>query len=481
MDAVGCFHPGACPPTALPTSPARIQPTPASVSALITANGLQAGAAISNSMGDVLSASKTVISADFQQSPTYQSQTIPKPAGDKPGATSINDDRTVKNHATASASDSQEGTSLLHSEPKLATVNPTEEALATNKPPALPKDTATSNPPANLASLISSAFGAVVGSVLYGTASTYDRKASPNTSKPSSVWLHPNDSNSPPSPITSVEATPIVLFSSSSMPTPVNDPRAPSVIVPTPTRQPNLPAIIISGTTYTLPPSGISLLLPRSSSPVPLPIESSNGVSSAEDEGELATTVSGTTYAKSPAGTEVYINGSPLPPDILATALVPSALVIAGQTLLPGKDISISGHVISLPATNIGNIIVDGERQSFIQMKPTGSNGAGNIVITDAQGRITASIGAATSRVEATSTSVAQNTTPASTASTVASENETIDGSANDEATGDSTSMDAVKATNGVDAGESLAVRSVELRSWTFWITVVVLSLATTG
>ncbi|KAL8647914.1 MAG: hypothetical protein Q9226_006229, partial [Calogaya cf. arnoldii] len=233
-----------------------------------------------------------------------------------------------------------------------------------------------------------------------------------------------------------------------------------NVIVLDPTHQADSPAIIISGTTYTLPSSGISVLLPGSASPVPLIHDSENKVPPAEDNTQ-AITISGTTYTKSPTGTEVYINGLPLPPDMHATALVPSALIVAGQTLFPGQVRSVSGHMISLPATNTGQIVVDGERQSIMQTGPSGNKLAGGFIITDAQGSITASL------IAAATFAAGGNITARISNSAESDSSVTSEGSLTSEQTGTSTYSGPTDGTAAVGQGaESLGIRERRPHAW---------------
>ena len=70
----------------------------------------------------------------------------------------------------------------------------------------------------------------------------------------------------------------------------------------------------------------------------------------------------------------VLINGSPPSPvsNSNVSRLNPT-LVIASETLFPGQKITVSGEVISLPATGRGKIVVGDRTESLMRIVPTGT------------------------------------------------------------------------------------------------------------
>ncbi|KAI4149255.1 MAG: hypothetical protein L6R39_002544 [Caloplaca ligustica] len=131
---------------------------------------------------------------------------------------------------------------------------------------------------------------------------------------------------------------------------------------------PGSPAVIIAGTTYSLAPSGTAVII--NGSPSPLPAHAASGDRPAPfivggetlTPGSPAVTIAGTTYSLAPSGTAVYINDSPSP--LPAPAGNPSPFVIGGETVVPGSAVTVSGTTYSL-ATSGAAIVVNGVTSSL--------------------------------------------------------------------------------------------------------------------
>lgn len=163
------------------------------------------------------------------------------------------------------------------------------------------------------------------------------------------------------------------------------------------TLSPEGSAIEVAGVTYSLPKSGANVVIdgatsiPRASSTlspvafgdvtaVPLLAGGYVVASQTLNPGGPAITVSGTAYSLPASGNTVLINGKPTTFETAAadaiitlgsqiyTAAAASAqpLVIASQTLIPGGNaITISGTTFSLPPSGTHNIVIDGQTASL--------------------------------------------------------------------------------------------------------------------
>ncbi|KAI4190766.1 MAG: hypothetical protein LQ346_004855 [Caloplaca aetnensis] len=171
------------------------------------------------------------------------------------------------------------------------------------------------------------------------------------------------------------------------------------IIVAGQTLTPGSPATAISGTTYAVPAGAASVLVNGSPSSMPLSLGPTNHASSMASAGtvvkspltiagqlvtpgDAAAIISGTTYSIPTAATNVFINGSPSPLSTPHSAQDNNpALVIASQTLSPGHRITVSGEVISLPATGTDDrILVGGTTESLVRVLPTGVSSSGSAV-----------------------------------------------------------------------------------------------------
>ncbi|KAL8720882.1 MAG: hypothetical protein Q9225_002327 [Loekoesia sp. 1 TL-2023] len=144
------------------------------------------------------------------------------------------------------------------------------------------------------------------------------------------------------------------------------------------TLSPGAPAVVISGTTYSLPFTGATMM--ANGSPSLLSALAGNSKIDANPviiagttlkPGFPAVTVSGTAYRLPPHGTAVIVNGSPSPLPKPADNVnhdtsaanedpVPS-LAITGQTITPGASATItSGTMNSIPASGSSVVIVNG-------------------------------------------------------------------------------------------------------------------------
>ncbi|KAL8900764.1 MAG: hypothetical protein Q9207_005535 [Kuettlingeria erythrocarpa] len=164
------------------------------------------------------------------------------------------------------------------------------------------------------------------------------------------------------------------------------------IIVAGKTITPGSPAMTVSGATYALPADAASILVNGSPSPLPLSLGRTNDAPSMASAGTVksplltagqlvtpgdpAVVVSGTTYSIPPAATNLLINGSPSSLSTPNPGQDKPALVIASETLSPGSQITVSGQVISLPATGTGKIIAGGKTESLVRSLPTGSSSA---------------------------------------------------------------------------------------------------------
>ncbi|KAL8916802.1 MAG: hypothetical protein Q9208_008341, partial [Pyrenodesmia sp. 3 TL-2023] len=148
---------------------------------------------------------------------------------------------------------------------------------------------------------------------------------------------------------------------------------------------PGAPAVIISGTTYSVPPAATNVVVNGSPSPLPPSLgPTSDAVTIAGQlvtPGNPAVIISGTTYSIPPAATNIFINNSPSPLSTPPPVPANPALVIASQTLFPGQKITLSGEIISLPATGTGKIVVGDRTESLLQVVPTGSSSSGDLAI----------------------------------------------------------------------------------------------------
>ncbi|KAL8652064.1 MAG: hypothetical protein Q9226_004427 [Calogaya cf. arnoldii] len=227
---------------------------------------------------------------------------------------------------------------------------------------------------------------------------------------------------------------------------------------------PGAPAIIVSGTTYSRLSTGTEIFVNGSPSPVPVSLINTGPFQSmllfgsqTLQPGEVMTVsgkvISGpTTYPSSPTGTAFFINGSPSPiPTITSnTTPIQPALVIASQTLRPGAAITVSGSVFSLPATDTGKIVVDGQTAIFAE-KRLGSGPGDTIVFTN--GEASMSLTAALAETGLGSASVADAAISTSEAAESGSGNPS-------EATKSPNSEDSADGATDRDQGrESLAVK----------------------
>ncbi|KAL8657458.1 MAG: hypothetical protein Q9226_001887 [Calogaya cf. arnoldii] len=162
--------------------------------------------------------------------------------------------------------------------------------------------------------------------------------------------------------------------------------------------------ITFSGTTYSRPSTGTEIFVNGSPSPVPLslintaPFQSKLLFGSQTLRSGEVMTVSGkvisgpTTYLNSPTGTEIFINGSPSPVSTvtLDAAPIQSAFAFGSQTLQPGQAITVSGTVISLPATGTGKIIVDSQIATLAESRLAG--GTDKIVFANNEGSLSVTV-----------------------------------------------------------------------------------------
>lgn len=122
-------------------------------------------------------------------------------------------------------------------------------------------------------------------------------------------------------------------------------------------------AVVVGGTTYSLPTSGNSVFIDGHPSALPSPNTPSDFVVGGQTvtPGGPAVTISGTTYSIPVGGSSVFINGQP---SALPTAQ--PEFVIGSQTLVAGGSaITVSGTTYSL-ASSGGQIVVDGTTRSMI-------------------------------------------------------------------------------------------------------------------
>lgn len=147
--------------------------------------------------------------------------------------------------------------------------------------------------------------------------------------------------------------------------------------------------ITVDGSTYSLAPSEVALVVNGQTSPIAVPqgspITMGDVLATPIASGEYvlpggqtlasdgpAVTVDGTTYSLATSGS-VVVNGVTSPVSVagVLTGLPDPALILPGTTLLPGSSAVISGTTYSLPATG-GGVYINGESSTL----PTASPGS---------------------------------------------------------------------------------------------------------
>lgn len=178
---------------------------------------------------------------------------------------------------------------------------------------------------------------------------------------------------------------------------PISTPETMSAIIQGPvvingvTITPGSSATMVAGTAYSQPIDGTAIFINGSPSPSPRTQASMTNAIAAEPfitaghtitPGAPAIVLSGTTLSLPSSGGSLIINGSPSPLSIPTPSPENSALIIASQTIFPGSAITVSGTVISIPATNTAQVVVNGEIESIMPVNATSGSVGNEAVFT---------------------------------------------------------------------------------------------------
>ncbi|KAL8654711.1 MAG: hypothetical protein Q9210_001329 [Variospora velana] len=435
----GCLHAGACPTNQDSGQGARMQPTPAEAPAKVTVQPVQLGVSITKAEAEAPSTSSAVSpTSSALLQPTY-SDLIHLPEDEASSH--------LESLANAGAA-SKDQTATRDTQPK---GQPQRQELAQGRTIIIGSSTVTANSDLHFVvgsqTLIPSSPAIRVGNSYYSvpsTASAVDINDSPS---PLSPLTHDSEDNSNES-----EGQPFTIegaMSSNDQPHADSQPDMASLIMnafgPAATPDlalsgtalnpgklpgageletgangnqlpgtsytallPSTPAEEILGTTSSLSPTDIRVIIEDSPSLLPKLTGDMNENPTAFNgyanilpkiagqtltPGAPALIISGTTYSQPTSGSNIIINGSPSPRGPRPTAAAQPALVIASETLLPGSVLTYSGTLISFPASGTDKIVVGSQTQSFIQASSTDEAAGNRIMFTIDGADVTATLG----------------------------------------------------------------------------------------
>lgn len=418
----GCFHPGACPTAQATVGVGAIQATPAAAAAhnnppptqTAVPSSSQGPAGIQlgsqplkpSSKGDVASGTQPTGS---QQEPPKQ-ETPPEhqsaqPASPQTTIQPIPIVPTIIGEATSTSVTPIQPQPQPNNPATSKDSSPNDQNQNQNNTPSPKPDSA--RPPSNnnapelippnIASAIMAGFGPSPAS------------PSPTPAVKGGYTVTPG---SPPVTISSTtysvppSGTAVIINGTPSpLPAQAGSGKAPPFVAGGATLTPGSPSVTISGTTYSVAPSGTAVVVNGETS---LPARPDTNTIAPVVEGGLtlipgggAVTVSGTTYSAPTEGAAVVVNGATSSLPTLSGTATPAspaetaqpALIIASQTLVPGAAITVSGTVISFPSSpaSAGNEVVVGGSTETFAAPSAGGAGGGAVVINIGTGLVNAS------------------------------------------------------------------------------------------